>query len=132
MVVGQLRANDWQIKSPVPLFFDLGKGHMNFMKSKLAYLRRRHEAVKTEMSYRGFKCDALHILRQECPSDEFWNDWNPTMEDSMKLRQRLEQKILDNNNNRPISWWRYNGVNLTHETVNSYLDLIRNGEMYFV
>lgn len=131
MVVGSLRVNGWKIKSEAFKRFDLGKGHINWFKSRLLYLFRRHEEVKKEMVSRGFKCDVLNITK-EPGSEPFWNDWNPTMEDSVKLRQRLEQKILDNNNNRPISWWRYNGVNLTHETVNSYLDLIRNGEMYFV
>ena len=131
MVVGSLRVNGWKIKSDTPENFTLGKGHINFLKLRLLYLFRRHEEVKKEMVSRGFKCDVLNITK-EFGSEPFWNNWNPNMEDSRKIRQRLEQKILDNNNNRPISWWRYNGVNLTYETVNSYLDLIRNGEMYFV
>jgi hypothetical protein len=131
MVVGSLRVNGWQIKSAIPENFTLGKGHINFLKPRLLYLHRRHEEVKKEMTNRGFKCDILSITR-ETGSEFFWKDWNPTIDDSIKIRQRLVDKILNNTNNRPISWWRFNGINLTAETVNSYLDLIRNGEMYFV
>ncbi len=131
MVVGSLRVNGWKLKSEALKRFDLGKGHINWFKNRLLYLFRRHEEVKKEMIVRGFKCDVLSIIK-EPGSESFWNDWNPNMEDSMKIRQRLEEKILNNNNNRPVTWWRYNGVNLTPETVNSYLELIQKGEMYFV
>lgn len=123
-----MRANDWKIKSPVKDTFDLGKGHLNWFKPRLAYLRRRHELVKVEMEIRGFKCDALHILRQECPIVEYWNDWVPTMEDSQKLRGRLVEKIL--HNKLPISWWRFNRVNLTETSVEAFLNDIRNGELF--
>ena len=130
MVVGQLRVNGWQIKSPIPRFFSLGKGHMNFMKFRLAYLQRRHEAVKKEMISRGFKCDKLHIHRQDCQSDEFWNDWTPNIEDSQKIRFRLEDKIR--NNKLPYTWWRYRGENLTQFNIESFIYNFRFGELYYV
>lgn len=129
MVTGSLRVNDWKIKSPVPGIFNLGKGHINFFKTRLAYLRRRHEAIKEEMECRGFKCDVLEIKQEDCPL-EYWNDWTPSMEDSVKLRERLVEKIM--HNKLPINWWRFNRVNLSNETVEAFLDNIKNGELFYV
>ncbi len=129
MVVGSLRVNGWKIKSEPLTVFNLGKGHLNWFKSRLLYLRRRHEEVKKEMILRGFKCDVLNIERDKCPS-EFWNDWQPTIEDSLKLRGRLEEKLRANK--LPITWWRYNRVNLSSETVEAFIDRIKTGELFDV
>lgn len=129
MVVGSLRINGWKIKSEPLKTFNLGVGHINWFKFRLHYLYRRHEAVKAEMSRRDFKCDVLSIKKDACPS-EYWNDWNPTTEDSMKIRYRMEEKLR--NGILPITWWRYKRVNLSAETLEPFLHRIINGEMYYV
>ena len=129
MVIGSLRINNWQIKSEVLTVFNLGKGHINWLKSRLLYLFRRHEAVKVEMRNRGFKCDVL-IIDKVPAAVHYWNDWQPTLEDSIKIRNRLVEKIRFNK--LPISWWRYKRVNLNLESVEAFLDRIVNGELYYV
>ena len=129
MVVGSLRVNGWKIKSEVLDKFDLGKGHLNWFKPRLLYLHRRHVEVKFEMSNRGFKHDVLSINEADCPP-EFWGDWNPTLEDSKKIRTRLYQKITANK--LPLEWWRFNRINLTDQTVASFLERIMNSEMFYV
>lgn len=129
MVVGSLRINDWSIKSPVKTVFDLGTGHINWFKWRLHYLHRRHIEVKKEMVQRNFKCDVLNIVQSEIPF-KFWNDWNPTLVDSEKIRERLVQKLIANK--LPITWWRYNRVNLTAESAYLFIHKIRTGELFFV
>ena len=129
MVVGSLRANGWKIKSEPLKVFNLGTGHLNWFKSRLHYLWSRHQEVKIEMVKRGFKCDALSIEKDKCPS-EFWNNWEPTIEDSMKLRGRLEEKLRANK--LPITWWRYNRVNLSSGSVEAFINQINQSELFYV
>jgi len=129
MVVGSLRVNGWKIKSEPLEVFNLGIGYLNWFKSRLYYLQSRHQEVKIEMAKRGFKCDVLSIEKDTCPP-EFWNDWKPIMEDSMKLRGRLEEKLRANK--LPITWWRYNRVNLSPEAVEAFIDKIKIGELFYV
>ena len=128
MVVGSLRVNGWKIKSEVKTKFDLGKGHINFLKSRLMYLSNRHSAVKDEMVKRDFKCDVLSIDIPDAVG--YWNNWNPTMEDSQKIRLRLVEKITANK--LPITWWRFNRVNLTLASVDEFLYNICRGELFRV
>jgi hypothetical protein len=37
MITGNLRIYNYKLKSPTPLKFSLGKGHMNFFKDKIIY-----------------------------------------------------------------------------------------------
>jgi len=52
MITGSFRKNKYTVFSEIPKQFSLGKGHMNFFKNKLLYLRERHEQVNTEMKRR--------------------------------------------------------------------------------
>ncbi len=132
MVVGSLRVNGWKIKSEVKAKFDLGKGHINFLKMRLMYLSRRHYAVKDEMEKRRFKCDVLRIVNPGIVPDAvgYWNDWIPTMEDSMKIRGRLKEKLTVNK--LPITWWRWNRQNMTPEFRDEYISIIENSELFYV
>lgn len=129
MIVGSFRANEWKIKSPVMDTFNFGKGHLNWFKVRLEYLHIRHEEVKKEMSNRGFKCDSLTIEKSKCPNT-YWNNWKPSIEDSMKLRHHLVGKIT--NRKLPLDWWRYKRVKFNEDMLKGYLDTLVNGEMYFV
>lgn len=101
MVIGSLRYNDWRIKTPIPNKLSLGKGHLNFWKDKLLYLRHRHNYIKKEMIVRGFKCDALTIDLSYIDSI-FCHDWKPEYEDSKILRNRIIEKF----EMKPL-WYRY-------------------------
>ena len=126
MVVGSLRKNGWKIKSKVPNKFTLGTGHMNFLKNKLTYLERRHDSVKIEMKRRGFKQDSLFLDITLYPQ-EFCNDWQPTLEDSMVIRKRIAEKLQ---NPKLIGWWRKDRKNLTKQELDSLIETIINSELF--
>lgn len=130
MVTGSLRINGWKIKSPIGPFFSLGKGHINWFKPRLAYLRERHEEVKIEMGNRGFKHDALEIKYDDC-AKHLWNNWKPTLEDSEHIRKRIFYKIL-RNPFTPFHWWRYNGRPLTLDSAVELIKKIQDGELFYV
>jgi len=127
MLVGSLEYWNWEIKSPIPQVFNLGVGHMNFLKNKLRYAQRRHDAVVAECNRRGFKCDTLRMHLNGLPM-EFCQDWNPTIEDSMKLRARLKWKLT----NKQQPFWRYNRKCLTNEELSKMITDIENSELFYV
>ena len=100
MITGSLRKNNYEIKSDIPNEYKLGKGHINFFKNKLVYLKRRLEAVNNEMTRRGFS-PGTSLDLSEFP-DEYLNDWKPSMKDSCILRNRLAWKY-----NNKSDYWRY-------------------------
>ena len=106
MIGGMLKKNKFKVKSEIPDNFKLGTGHMVFWVNKLKYLKRRHEEVKKEVVRRGFKATVRSINLDEFPK-EFHNDWKPSLEDSMILRERLIWKLEQ----KPIMW-RYERVNI--------------------
>lgn len=93
MVLGSLRINGFKLKSEPRLIFGLGKGHINWYKTRLLYLKNRHNDVIDEMKNRGFKCDGVKFDINEAPT-EFHNNWQPTLQDSMIIRQRIKEKLL--------------------------------------
>lgn len=93
MITGGLRLHKYKIKGVVPSKFPMGKGHINFFKDKLLYLRNRLEAVNAEMRLRGFK-PGTYIDLSEFPN-ELVNDWKPTMEDSKHIRERIADRLAN-------------------------------------
>jgi deoxyribonuclease (pyrimidine dimer) len=48
----------------MPKHYVLGKGHINFFKNKLLYLKKRHELIKKEMHRRGFRASkTIHLSK---------------------------------------------------------------------
>ena len=125
MVVGSLRLWDWEIKSVIPDEFNLGIGHMNFLKNKLRYLQRRHEHVISEMKFRGFKCDLVRVVLDGI-DPKFCNDWVPTKRDSDVIRQRIYQKIL-----MKPEFYKY-FRNPIMKDIDSFLFNLLNGDVYLV
>jgi deoxyribonuclease (pyrimidine dimer) len=123
MILGSLRCNKWVIKSAIPKKFKLNKGHMNFLKEKLLYIQRRHEAVKKEMTYRKFKCDALSIDLEHVPI-EFCNDWNPNINDSLIIRERIIFKL----ENKP-DYWRFRSKKIDIEYLITW---VKYGKLFYV
>lgn len=91
MITGGLRKNGYQIKSEIPLQFNLGKGHINFFKNKLLYLAYRLLIVNMELTKRGIKNSTI-IRLDEFPV-ELTNDWTPTWEDSKIIRFRIFDRL---------------------------------------
>lgn len=127
MLIGSLRFWKWEIKSAIPETFNLGSGHMNFLKIRMRYAQRRHEVVKAECLRRGFRCSSLTFSLDGIPP-QFCYDWNPTLEDSMKLRARIQWKL---ENKKPY-FWHYKGHSLGPEQLQYHIKLINESELYYV
>lgn len=127
MLIGSLKYWDWQIKSPIPATFNLGIGHMNFLKNKLRYVQRRHHEVKLEMTRRGFFCETLSMDLTNIP-EQFCNEWQPTIEDSKILRSRLLWKLK----NKPEFFWRHYRKKLDQDKLNELILNIDNGDLFYV
>ena len=74
--------------------YTLGKGHMLFFYTRLAYLAKRHQALVEEMKRRGYRPSFSGVQREQFPNipDAFWNDWNPDEEALRINRQRIAER----------------------------------------
>lgn len=89
MITGQLKKQ--KKMSQVPNKFSLAKGHMNFFKNKLLYLKRRLNAVNNEMRRRGFNPGTkieLNLFK-----GSLLNDWTPSYTDTMLVRERIVERL---------------------------------------
>lgn len=127
MITGALRKDGYVIKGKVPDKFPMGKGHINFFKNKILYLRRRLQAVNREMRNRGFR-PGTHIDLSEFP-EQLVNDWTPTAHDSAILRLRVADRLVTRANgkgatrlhryrSRYLGWY---GKTLGQKIINSEL-----------
>lgn len=124
MITGGLRKNGYQIKSEIPLEFNLGKGHINFFKNKLYYLNKRLLAVNKELGNRNIR-HSTKIDLGEFPS-ELRGDWSPNFEDSKIIRDRIADRLIHPLRARP-GFHRYyknkidSNVNFARVMLNSEL-----------
>ena len=129
MVIGSLRYWKFEIKGPVPNNFNLGMGHMNFLKNKLLYLQRRHEEVKKEIKRRNIKNEKSKVDLTGI-NLKFCNDWTPSIEDSCIIRKRIIEKIL---NYPDLLWWRYNHIKFDDKNdILRFCNIIEKGELFYV
>jgi hypothetical protein len=112
------------IKSPIPESLKLGSGHMNFLKVRLIYAKRRHELVKEEMKRRNFKCSITIDLTGI--DSKFLNDWIPDINDSNILRERIREKLL----NKPEFFWRYMRSPLNKNNLRILIDNMNTSTLY--
>ncbi len=128
MIVGSLRLNRYEVKGEIPKRYTLGKGHINFFKDKLVYLQKRLNEVNSEMLRRGFK-PGTKLDLDEFP-DKYKNDWIPNLEDTIQLRNRIADRLLNPRSGKK-DLHRYKGVILT-EQMQAFKDNILNSELYYV
>jgi len=88
-LIGHLKKHP-EIKSQ-PDSYCLGKGHINFFKNKLVYLKERHNLIKKEMKKRGFKAGKTFDLR--IFKKELRNNWKPCKKDKEIIKKRLIYKL---------------------------------------
>lgn len=77
-----------------PAAYTLGKGHLLFFYTRLAYLATRHAELIQEMKRRGYKPSFDGVTREQFPDipENWWGDWAPT-EDALRVnRQRIEER----------------------------------------
>lgn len=86
-----------------PESYRLGKGHINFFKDKLLYLKKRHIEIKKEMKARGFKTDKN--LKIERFNKKLKKDFFPSDKDEEVIKNRLREKLEQKD-----GWYRYRGV----------------------
>lgn len=77
--------------SKVPSEYTLGKGHINFFKNKLSYLKRRFLLIQEEMRKRNMSVNAG--LPSDVYSRSQWNDYTPERKDIEISRQRINEKL---------------------------------------
>lgn len=130
MITGSFKKSGFVIKSDIPETFKLGKGHMNFFKPKILYLHKRLERVNLEMLKRGFN-PGTQILLNEYP-ERFLGDWEPTLEESNIVRQRIGERLITRTNGLPGSdFYRYCGF-LIGTRMERFVNDILNAELYDV
>jgi len=80
--------------SSQPASYCLGRGHINFFKDKLAYLKQRHKKIRKEMKRRSFRANKEISLKGFNRSLK--KGWKPKKKDfetiKPRLRERLRQK----------------------------------------
>lgn len=86
----------------VPQLFTLNGGHCYFFYNKGRYIHKRYDALRQEMSSRGF--DPQHDFPKEKWPDHLYNDWSPSKRDEDIVRERIALRISQ----RP-NWYRYRG-----------------------
>lgn len=129
MVVGASRYRNWKLGSSIPKVFNLGIGHLQFFKDKFIYLKRRHEIVKNEMRNRGFYCEHLTMNLDEYPQ-QFCNDWKPTLEDSIKIRNRIIDRLRSDKHSP--EFWRFLRKNLTKFDMDVVIFNLFNSDVFIV
>lgn len=115
MLLGHI--DNFPLISTQPNEYCLGKGHINFFKDKIKYLKKRHELVKKEMSRRGFKTSKT-INLNKYPKD-YIKEWKPKTKDKELIKKRLITKI-----NLKPKYYRYKGEKKTKKY---FIDLIKRG-----
>ena len=100
-VPGILLKRDFKIINKIPEQFSLGIGHISFFYNKILYLKNRLNCVCEEMKRRGFKTSST--INVDMFPKILCNNWNPTINDSMIIRNRIEEKML----RKPFKFWRY-------------------------
>ncbi len=90
MLVGHLKKHGVDFDK-IPKYYCLGKGHINFFKNKLGYLRDRYEHIKKEMRKRGFNPEKTLEIRGF--GRELRRDFKPRKVDFELIKKRLAEKI---------------------------------------
>ncbi len=131
MITGGLRKHGYTIKSAVPEQFVFGKGHINFFKNKLIYLKRRLEEVNAEMHSRGFKASTqIDDVIQEAPA-RLLQDWVPATRDTDIIRGRISSRLQTRVKGQPgLGYYRYNRDLI--EDMDSFVQRFNQSELYHV
>ena len=128
MITGNLRKNNYEIKGDIPENYCLGKGHMNFFKPKLMYLAKRLVEVNNEMKSRGFN-PGTTIDVFEFNFMFLLNNWNPTIEDTKLVRERIVERLRNPKKAKP-GFHRYHGKPI--EDIETFSYHLLHSELYYV
>ena len=101
-----LQSSNWDPKN-IPKKFKLGTGHVMFFYDKGKYLFKRYIQMRKELIKRGYKLDASREFKVTQFPTEYYNDWEPTIQDQEIIRKRIEERIQQ----KP-EWYRHYGISL--------------------
>lgn len=129
IITGALRKDGYVIKSQVPENYCLGKGHINFFKNKILYLKDRLEEVNQEMINRGFKPGtSINLLEFPCEK-KLCKMWSPTFKDTCLVRQRIIER-LNNPKKAKEGFHRYYGKPI--ENLDEFCNEMKNSKLFYV
>lgn len=131
MITGALRKDGYVIKGSVPDQFCLGKGHINFFKPKIQYLKKRLEEVNEEMKQRGFS-SGTKIDPVDFPARSYvnhWNDWQPSFQDTCLVRQRIIERLKSPMKAKE-GFHKYYGKPI--EDMNSFCEQLKKSKLHHV
>jgi len=80
----------------IPITFTLGKGHVVFFYNKLLYLKKRYEELYQECKKRNFNVSYYGGAWNNVPP-HLMNDYQPTPNDELIIRQRIQEKLNKSN-----------------------------------
>lgn len=94
-----------EILKKVPSKFTLNKGHVTFFYDKAAYLKRRYAELTEELLARGYNINLSDGLDTSgvllSLPDFLCKDYNPTNDDLVIIRQRIQERI-----DKQPNWYR--------------------------
>jgi deoxyribonuclease (pyrimidine dimer) len=84
----------------IPQCFTLNKGHVTFFYDKCAYVWKRYDSLRKEYVRRfkrHYSLDHLHLIIERYDKIEnhsilLCNNWNPTEQDIILVKQRIYEK----------------------------------------
>ena len=88
--------------SSIPEKFTLNTGHVKFFYNKGEYLHKRYKQLVSEMKARGMNPDPERKFKREQWPDILYNDWTPSPEEQLIVRQRIQERI-----DQKPDWYRW-------------------------
>ena len=73
--------------------FTLNTGHVYFFYNKGLYLNKRYDELVEEMKDRGFNPDENRKFPKHVFPSELYNDWMPSYDEQLVIRERIKEKI---------------------------------------
>jgi deoxyribonuclease (pyrimidine dimer) len=122
-MVRSTNGSDWIEPNETML---LRRNHIYYFKDKLLYLRERKKQLTKEMRFRGFKTNYPLLAINDLP-DKFKNNWEPTIEQSRFVRQRIVERLLQ----KP-DWYRYHGTVIGNNNISLFIKNIWDASLFYV
>ena len=86
----------------LPEKYTLNTGHVKFFYNKGKYLHKRYKELVAEMKARGMNPDPERKFKREQWPDILYNDWTPSEEEQLIVRQRIQERI-----DQKPDWYRW-------------------------
>lgn len=128
MITGALKKDGYVIKGKVPDDYCLGKGHINFFKPKVNYLRMRLREVNEEMKRRGFN-PGTKIVLEEFFNNKLAGNWKPNLTDTHLVRDRIIERLKEPKKAKP-GFHRYYGKSI--EDLDEFCQRLKNSNLFYV